>query len=433
MNVPSIPDIAGLLSDVYRAFLAYANPITSHALQVYQSVLATGPSCRLVDHHTRRGEVVAPRLVSQRRSDWISLVSVSGGHESAVSSGAYSPDVTRIVSGSSDKNVRACEAVTGKQLAGPEGRMHWVWSVAFSPDGVHIVSGSSEKTVRLWDAHTGKQLAALEGHMDWVASVAFSPDGAYIVSGSGDKTLRVWDARPGKQLAVLEGHTSWVHSVAFSPDQVHIVSGSRDKTVRLWDARTGKQLAMLEGHTDWVRSVAVSPDRAHIVSGSDDKTVRMWDAHTGEQLAVLEGHKDWVMSVAFSPDGKHIASKDYSCAKIAWSVSCAFLLHEQSQTLVYADTLSDALQLTSEEGPIADLLLTPTEALVWNEASGWISWQCSNLRSVRLCWLPQECRGKPFACHNMTVVIGAQSGALTILDFSEVIAMLKSVDQASCE
>jgi hypothetical protein len=83
--------------------------------------------------------------------------------------------------------------------------------------------------------------------------------------------------------------------------------------------------------------------------------------------------------------------------------------------------------MTSVEGPIADFPLTPTEALVWNEKTGWISWQRFDLRLVRLCWLPHERRGKPFVFHNMTAVIGAQHGAVTILDFSEVIRMLKRV------
>lgn len=46
-----------------------------------------------------------------------------------------------------------------------------VWSVAFSPDGTRIVSGSSDKTLRLWDATSGQSIGApLRGHEDWVLS-----------------------------------------------------------------------------------------------------------------------------------------------------------------------------------------------------------------------------------------------------------------------
>jgi WD40 repeat protein len=78
------------------------------------------------------------------------------------------------------------------------GHTHWVTSVAFSPDGSRIVSGSDDKTIRLWDATTGEQIGdPLVGHTDWVRSVAFSPDGSRIVSGSDDKTIRLWNATTG--------------------------------------------------------------------------------------------------------------------------------------------------------------------------------------------------------------------------------------------
>jgi|SRR6185295_12049817 WD40 repeat protein len=72
-----------------------------------------------------------------------------------------------------------------------------VYTVAFSPDGTRIVSGSSDLTVRVWDANTGQPVGnPLTGHGGIVKSVALSPDGKRIVSGSADKTLRVWPTYP---------------------------------------------------------------------------------------------------------------------------------------------------------------------------------------------------------------------------------------------
>lgn len=71
-----------------------------------------------------------------------------------------------------------------------------VMSASFSPDGSKIVSGSEDKTVRVWDAVSGELLKTLEGHTSSVNSVSFSPDGSRIVSGSRDKTVRVWDISP---------------------------------------------------------------------------------------------------------------------------------------------------------------------------------------------------------------------------------------------
>ena len=111
-------------------------------------------------------------------------------------------------------------------------------STAFSPDGTRIVSGSEDQTVRVWDAKRGMQIGSpLQGHTSYVRSVTFSPDGTRIVSGSIDETVRIWDAERGVQIgSPLQGHTSWVTSVAFSPDGARIVSGSYDHTLRAWDA-----------------------------------------------------------------------------------------------------------------------------------------------------------------------------------------------------
>jgi hypothetical protein len=74
-------------------------------------------------------------------------------------------------------------------LKGHEGG---VTSAAFSPDGSLVITGSEDKTARIWDAASGKEMIVLKGHEDVVVSVAFSPVGARVVTASSDETARIW-------------------------------------------------------------------------------------------------------------------------------------------------------------------------------------------------------------------------------------------------
>ena len=80
-------------------------------------------------------------------------------------------------------------------------------SAAFSPDGSRIVTGSDDHTAKVWDARSGQDTLTLKGHTKIVTAVAFSPDGKKIGYGKWDKTVKVWNAQTGQQMLKIKGHT----------------------------------------------------------------------------------------------------------------------------------------------------------------------------------------------------------------------------------
>jgi WD40 repeat protein/tRNA A-37 threonylcarbamoyl transferase component Bud32 len=240
------------------------------------------------------------------------------GHTRPVTSVSYSPDGTRIVTGSWDRTAKVSDARTGLPLLDLKGHAREVSCVSFSPDGTRIVTASWDQTAKVWDARIGSPLLDLKGHTGRVQSVSFSPDGTRIVTGSLDQTAKVWDAQMGTLLLDLKGHAGGVNSVSFSPDGTTIITGSQDQKVKIWDARTGTHLLDLKGETGGVNGVSYSPDGSRIVTGTLDQTAKVWDARTGTHLLDLKGHTSGVTSVSYSPDGMWIVTGSFDQTAKVW-------------------------------------------------------------------------------------------------------------------
>ncbi|KAK5739252.1 hypothetical protein LTS12_025331, partial [Elasticomyces elasticus] len=202
------PAFSELIHDAYRFIMYHKQGIQLDPLQAYSSALLFSPSQSLVK-----------RCFQGEEPNWMTIVP------------------------STEDQWSAC-------LQTLEGHVGPVYSVAFSPDSTRLASGSKDRTVKVWDAGSGACLQTLEGHHSSVTSVAFSLDSTRLVSGSGDGTVKVWDAGSGACPQTLESHGGSVESVAFSPDSTRLASGSRDRTVKVWDAGSGACLQTLKGHGD---------------------------------------------------------------------------------------------------------------------------------------------------------------------------------------
>ena len=87
---------------------------------------------------------------------------------------------------------------TGTVLTIYHGHAERVSAVAWSPDGTRIASGSTDMTVHIWTAATGHHLFTYRSHavglLNFVEAVAWSPDSTCIASGNDDHQVHVWAA-----------------------------------------------------------------------------------------------------------------------------------------------------------------------------------------------------------------------------------------------
>ncbi len=85
----------------------------------------------------------------------------------------------------------------GKHLQTLSCQSSAVYALAWSPDGSRLASGSFDGSIHLWEmqgrqaAQSGTATRILRGHSGLVWSVAFAPNGRTLASGSFDQTVNM--------------------------------------------------------------------------------------------------------------------------------------------------------------------------------------------------------------------------------------------------
>ena len=159
------------------------------------------------------------------------------------------------------------DGITGIQTAILSRHSYWVTSLAFLPDGTSLVSGSIGRTIKLWDIQTGGVVKTFQGHTDLVGSVSISADCMMVASRSLDKTIHLWDIQTKECCCVIQQPTT-VYHVRFSPtDPQHLMFVSDDK-VWQWDINGHQINPTYDGS-----NIAFSPDGTQFVLCQEENIV----------------------------------------------------------------------------------------------------------------------------------------------------------------
>lgn len=314
-------------------------------------------SLRLQPEKNPSAGLVFQLLTEQRANSSLLL----RGHTGGVLCAAYSPDGTKIITGSEDHTARIWDARTGIELLPlPDD----VAVAAFSPDGKRAATGCEDGTARIWDAGTGQPIGALMKETDSIKSVRFSPDGKLLATGSDSNYARIWDATTAKLLITVPRYHDTVFSVNFSPDGRRFVTATGDGRADVFDSVTGKLLVTIRHHNNIVSAV-YSPDGKRILTGSSDETAAIWDAQTGKPLGLVFQHGYWIFSAVFNADASRVVTASWDHTARVWSAKTG---KPVTPPLQHGDAVYEAV--FSPDGSLVATASRDHTARIWDAATG---------------------------------------------------------------
>ncbi len=184
-------------------------------------------------------------------------------------------------------------------------------SVAFSPDGTRIVTGSDGQDGEGVGRADGQHSCShSRGTRSAVSSVAFSPDGTRIVTGSRGQDGEGVGRADGHGPARPQGAHERGDERGVQPGRhAHRHRQSRTRRRRCGTRGRAATLLDLKGHTSTVIERGVQPGRhAHRHRQLRTRRRRCGTRGRGQAPARPQGAHGRVRSVAFSPDGTRIVT-----------------------------------------------------------------------------------------------------------------------------
>lgn len=245
-------------------------------------------------------------------------------HEGSVFCLAFSPDGTKLATGSEDGTARLWDVSSKAPL-------HYGFSVVqvvFSSDGTRLAAACSDQTVRIWDMATGAPLEVVMPHQARIDQIAFSPAGTKLATAS-DRMARLWDVHSGDLIGEPMRHESDIQHLVFNFDGTKLATASDEGVARLWDVTTGTQIGKQLRDKDTVGGqIAFSPDGTRLATTRFGKTGRLWDVASGNPVGEPLLHGSAVVHVAFAPKGTKLASAGWDNMARLWDANTGVLLGE---------------------------------------------------------------------------------------------------------
>lgn len=220
-DVSSIPDTLTMLQPE-RQFQAHHGRITGVSWSPNDTLIVSSADDRTVKGWKSNTE----EQIFATRTEGVETISRS----------AFSPDGQLFATGSDELAAEIRNSSNGERLIALR-HAQVVTSAAWSPDGTQLLTASEDGVVRIWAINTTKVVQVLYQGVappKVITNANWSSSGRSVVGASRDGLSRIWDASSASRISILEGSKSPLTMASWSPDGKRIVTVADDGYIRIY-------------------------------------------------------------------------------------------------------------------------------------------------------------------------------------------------------
>ena len=232
-------------------------------------------------------------------------------------------------------DVSVCDAETYETVWTHRDSNGYIEAVDFSPDSTRLVSGSWNGPATIWSVASGKKIRRLQ-HKQSVIAAKFSSDGDRIVTAAHTGSVLVWNSKDGHLLVDIPVTmtSSYNHGgLHWFNNHIFVVSGS---TIKKLDVSTGSTVYEWPVPNSDDYSCIAIPRHGKFIAYSTAGSVTFWDMSESTHLQIgLVKHTENIHSIALSPRDSSLAVGGVNGAIITEGLSHIIVSTYPHWTLTY--------------------------------------------------------------------------------------------------
>ena len=235
------------------------------------------------------------------------LIQTLAAHDMTVKSVAFTPDGSKLISGSRDDHIIFWNTETWTEQRRIKAH-DTVQSISLSNNGRWLASGGADGRTRVWDVDSGDMVSDVHGHDQTVLATAISPNGRFIASGGYESHVCVWDRQSGIKIAIINSNSDQAWSLKFLANDTDLAIGTRYgdvHTYRVSESGDPQLIHSVNCHESPVRSIHVQENPPRLVTTSDDRRLCISAGAIGP--LGLQKTVETARTIAFTPDSGTLA------------------------------------------------------------------------------------------------------------------------------